>query len=105
MIGDLAQFTSLKLKVEVHVTYGDNNRGRILGRGNVGTKDSTTIENVLYVEGLKHSLLSISQLCDKGYKVNFEANTCTISNETSGKVLLTGRRVNNIYLLDIMKLL
>jgi len=102
MTGDLAQFTSLKLKAEGHVTYKDNNRGRILGRGNVGTKKSTTIENVLYVEGLKHSLLSISQLCDKGYKVNFEANTCTISDEISGKVLFTGRRVNNIYLLDII---
>jgi len=54
------------------------------------------------VEELKHSLLTISQLCDKGYQVNFEANTCTISYETSGKVLFTGRGVNNIYLLDIM---
>ena len=103
MTGDVTQFINLKLKAEGHVTYGDNNRGKILGRGDVGTKDSTTIENVLYVEGLKHSLLSISQLCDKGYKVNFEANTCTISNENSGKVLFTGKRVNNIYLLDIIK--
>jgi len=102
MNGNLNQFTSLKPKAGGHVTYGHNNRGRILGRGNVGTENSTTIDNVLYVEGLKHSLLSISQLCDKGYKVNFEANTCTISNETSGKVLFTGKRVNNIYLLDIL---
>jgi len=102
MTGDVAQFTSLKLKVEGHITYGDNNRGRILGKGDVGTVESTTIENVLYMEGLKHSLLSINQLCDKGYKVNFETNTSTISSETSGKVLFTGRRVNNIYLLDIM---
>ena len=64
MTGDLTKFTSLKLKEEGHVTYGDNNRGRILGRGTVGTGNSTTIENMLYVEGLKHSLLSISQLCD-----------------------------------------
>ena len=84
------------------MTYGDNNRGRILGKGNVGTKGSTLIEHVLYVEGLKHSLLSISQLCDKGYHINFETNKCTISNETSGKVLFIGKRVNNIYLLDIM---
>ena len=73
-----------------------------VGRENVGTRNSTTIEKVLYVEGLKHSLLSISQLCDKGYKVNFEANKCIISNETSEKVLFTSKRVNNIYLLDIM---
>jgi len=72
MTRDLTKFTSLKLKAEGHVTYGDNNRGRILGRGAVGTGSSTTIENVLYVEGLKHSLLSINQLCDKGYKVNFK---------------------------------
>ena len=79
MTGDLAQFTSLKLKAEGRATYGDNNRRRILGRGNVGTGNSTTIENVLYLEGLKHNLLSISQLCGKGYKVNFEANKCIIS--------------------------
>ena len=54
------------------------------------------------MERLKNSLLSISQLCDKGYKVNFEANSCTILDETSGKVLFTGKKVNNIYLLDIM---
>jgi len=103
MTGDLTKITSLKLKAEGHVTYGDNNRGRILGRGTVGTGNSTTIENVLYVEGLKHSLLSISQLCDKGYKVNFKSNDCTISNDSSGKVLFTGKRVNNIYLLDILE--
>ena len=79
MTGDLTKFTSLKLKAEGHVTYGDNNRGRILGRGTVGTGNSTTIENVLYVEGLRHSLLSISQLCDKGYKVNFKSKGYTVS--------------------------
>ena len=72
-------------------------------RGTVGTGNSTTIGNVLYVEGLKYSLLSISQLCDKGYKVNFKSNGYTISNNSSGKVLFTGKRVNNIYLLDIME--
>jgi len=102
MTGDLAQFTDLKLKAKGHVTYGDNNHGRILGRGNVGTKGSTLIENVLYVEGLEHSLLSIIQLCDKGYHINFETNKCTISNEASGKELFTGKRVNNIYLLNTM---
>ena len=58
---------------------------------------------MLYVEGLKHSLLSISQLCDKGYKVNFKSKGCTISSDSSGKVLFTGKRVNNIYLLNIME--
>ena len=58
---------------------------------------------MLYVEGLRHSLLSISELCDKGYKVNFKSNGCTISHDSSSKVLFIGKRVNNIYLLDILK--
>ena len=103
MTGDLIKFTSLKLKAEGHVIYGDNNRGRILGRGTIGAGSSTTIENVLYVKGLRHSLLSISQLCDKGYKLNFKSNGCTISHDSSGKVLFTGKKVNNIYLLDILE--
>jgi len=52
MTGDLTKFTYVKLKAEGHVTYGDNNRGRILGRGTVGIGNSTTIENMLYVKGL-----------------------------------------------------
>jgi len=32
MTGDFTKITSLKLKAEGHVTYGDNNHGRILGK-------------------------------------------------------------------------
>uniref|UniRef100_A0A151UHL4 Retrovirus-related Pol polyprotein from transposon TNT 1-94-like beta-barrel domain-containing protein n=1 Tax=Cajanus cajan TaxID=3821 RepID=A0A151UHL4_CAJCA len=61
VIGDPSKFSSLKLKHEGFVTYGDNNKGKILGYGNVGNSSSSTlIENVLLVEGLKHNLLSIS---------------------------------------------
>uniref|UniRef100_A0A151UDN7 Retrovirus-related Pol polyprotein from transposon TNT 1-94-like beta-barrel domain-containing protein n=1 Tax=Cajanus cajan TaxID=3821 RepID=A0A151UDN7_CAJCA len=57
MTGDPSKFSSLKLKNEGYVTYGDNNKGRILGHGNVGNSSSQTlIENVLLVDGLKHNL-------------------------------------------------
>ena len=45
------------------VTFGDNVKGKIIGIGQVGKKDSTYNEDVLLVNGLKHNLLSISQLC------------------------------------------
>nr|KYP32383.1 Retrovirus-related Pol polyprotein from transposon TNT 1-94 [Cajanus cajan] len=35
MTGDPSKFSSLKLKNEGYVTYGDNNKGRILGHGNI----------------------------------------------------------------------
>jgi len=55
---------------------------------------------VLLVEGLKHNLISISQLCDKGYKVVFEPNHCLIFDACSS-IVLFGKRVNNIYLLNL----
>jgi len=72
--GDKSKFAKLELKEEGFVTYGDNNQGRILGSGVISNGVSFNIHNVLLVEGLKHNLISISQLCDKGFKVVFEPN-------------------------------
>ena len=101
MTGDKSKFLSISIKQEGHVTYGDNNKGRILGRGSIGDKDILVIHDVLYVEGLKHKLLSISQLCEKGYQVVFKSNTCEICLPNTKEVMLVGKRVNNLYLLDI----
>jgi len=78
MTGDKSKFAKLELKEESFLTYGDNNKGRILGSGVISNEDSFNIHNVLLVEGLKHNLISISQLCDKGFKVVFEPNHCLI---------------------------
>ena len=53
--------------------FEDNAKGRI-----IGNDTSSLIESVLLVDGLKHNLLSISQLCDKGFKVIFETSYCII---------------------------
>ena len=53
------------------MTFGDNGKGRIIGHDSIGNNSSSLIENVLLVDGLKHNLLSISQLCDKCFKVIF----------------------------------
>ena len=54
------------------VIFGDNNKGKVIGINMVGNISKSLIENILLVRGLKHNLLSISQLCDKGYKIIFE---------------------------------
>nr|KYP36602.1 hypothetical protein KK1_042260 [Cajanus cajan]KYP36606.1 hypothetical protein KK1_042264 [Cajanus cajan] len=76
MIGDASKFIDLTPKRSGHVTFEDNNKGKILGIGRIGTNFSTSIENVLLVDGLKHSLLSVSQLCDKGFSVSFVMESC-----------------------------
>ena len=46
------------------------NKGKIVVVGKIGTNPSTSIENALLIDDLKHSLLSIHQLCDKGHLSN-----------------------------------
>jgi len=72
MTGDASQLIKLKWKLDGYVTYGDNNWGRILGVCDIEGDDDVIIRDVLLVDGLKHSWLSISQLCDRGYKISFE---------------------------------
>ena len=72
MTGDKNLFMDLKPKIGRDITFGDNSKGQIERIGTIGNKSSIFIENVLLVNGLKHNLLSISQLCDKGFKVVFE---------------------------------
>ncbi|RVW18191.1 Copia protein [Vitis vinifera] len=75
-----------------YVTFGDNSKGRIIGQGNIGNDTSSLIESVLLVDGLKHNLLSISQLCDKGFKVIFEASHCIIKDIQNDKTIFMGHR-------------
>ena len=82
------------------MTYGDNKKGRILGSEVISNRASFNIHNVLLVERLKHNLISINQLCDKGFKVVLESNHCLIY-DACGSTVLVGKRVNNIYLLNL----
>jgi len=101
MTGDAFQLINLKWKPDRFVTYGDNNQGRILGVGDIGGDDDVTIKDVLLMDGLKHILLSISQLCDKGYKITFESDLCLIADSKTSETVLVGKRVNNVYMLNV----
>ena len=71
-----------------HMT-GDGNKGYILGVGKVGRSLEDSIDNVYHVDGLKYSLLSVSQICDKGNEVKFTSEKCTVVSLTTKKVILT----------------
>ena len=47
------------------------------------------IANVLYVEGLRVNLLSISNICDQDFMMLFSKGKCLVLNE-SGKKLISG---------------
>ena len=100
LTGDIKKFSKISHKVSGHVTYGDNNKGKILGIGKVRSFSTVEIEDVLLVDGLKHNLLSISQLCDKNLKVTFEVNHCLICHASTNELVFVGKRIQNIYMVD-----
>ena len=88
MSRDHSLLCTLKSKDDGTVTFGDNAKGKIVRIGNISNPEDPSIENVLLVDGLKHNLISISQLCDKGYKVTFDKRECTIIDAITRKILL-----------------
>ncbi|MCH79648.1 phytoalexin-deficient 4-2 protein [Trifolium medium] len=102
MTRDRQNFLSFEEKEGGSVTFGNNEQASIKGKGIIGKVNSAKIENVHYVEGLKHNLISIGQLCDDGLKVIFKPNTCEI--RKSGKVLFNGSKRKNVYVLYLDEL-
>ena len=100
MTGEKSMFQDLKLKAGSSVTFGGNQKGKIVRIGKIGKHHFSSIDNVLLVEGLKHNLLSISQLCDSGSNVSFSHEECIIKN-FDGFILFTAKRQNNLYKIDL----
>ena len=95
MTGNKAKFAYLELNDGGKVTLGDNTTCRVLGSGTIQISKNFCIEKVLFVDGLKHNLLSISQLCDKGFVIQFFSDRCLLS--FNDIITLEGFRVNNVY--------
>ena len=64
MIGDRSLFKVFEFKKGGNVTFGDGSKSQIKGKGIISLHGLPDIANVLYVEGLRVNLLSISQICD-----------------------------------------
>ena len=70
MTGNKALLSDFVEKAGPSVSYGDGNIGKTLGYGNINL-GNVIFKEVALISGLKHNLLSISQICDRGYHVDF----------------------------------
>nr|XP_010319962.1 uncharacterized protein LOC104647085 [Solanum lycopersicum] len=102
MSGDKRSFLSLKNIKGGNVAFGNGKSGEIQGIGKVGSKDTHAIENVYYVNGRQHNLLSVSQICDKGNNVLFTEKECRVTNSVTGNLVLLGKRHKNVYKVKIV---
>jgi len=97
MTNDMSLFKELKPTAITKVRIGNGDHLPVRGKGTIaisshsGTK---TISDVLYVPDIDQNLLSVGQLMEKGYKLNFEDNHCLIkdaSDQEMFKVRMRGK--------------
>jgi len=88
------------LEKEKKISFGNDAPAFIKGKGSVHLKEKVKVGNVMYVDGLKHNLLSVSQMCDQGTEVIFRSNGCIVCELDTGKTVIRGIRTpNNLYVL------
>ena len=97
MIGDKSLFKSLKEKVGDYVTFGDGSHSQVLGKKTVEIPGLPLLKYVLYIKGLKVNLLSITQICDEDFLVQFLKKWCIIIDEEGIQVLEGNRTTDNCY--------
>ena len=81
------------------ITFGDDASGDTEGYG-VLNNGQVKFAHVAYVNGLKYNLISVSQLCDVGYRVLFDVSRGIIFNQER-KVVLIAPRKGNVYQMDM----
>ena len=97
MTGDRSLFKVFESKNGGNVTFGDESKSQIKGKGIISLPRLPNILNVLYVEGLKVNLLSISQICDQDFMVLFSKGKCLVMNKYRKKLISGVRTLDNYY--------
>jgi hypothetical protein len=101
MTGDKGNFISLSESKSGNVAFGNDALGEIKGKGMVSLSNGKgKAQDVLLVDGLKHNLLIVSQMCDRESELLFTSKDCKIKSINSGQVVAKGIRTeNNVYVM------
>ncbi|XP_041024084.1 uncharacterized protein LOC121264843 [Juglans microcarpa x Juglans regia] len=94
MSGDKSLFKTVEEYKCGTVTFGDGGKADILGRGEIEIPGLPVLREVLFVDGLKANLLSISQMCDNGSEVHFSRDMCIVS-DNNGNCMMQGTRTSD----------
>jgi len=102
MTGEAKMFTSIDDEAAGYdnIIFGDNGKGEVKGLGKIAISNDYTLSNVLLVNSLKYNLLSITQLCDLGYKCTFTSDGVELTTLDGKNCFFKGFRHENLYLVD-----
>jgi len=85
--GAKIKFLQLKELEKGNVIFRNDAIVPIRGNGITRLDNNATAQNLMYVDGLKHAILSVSQFCDNECELIFRSNECETKNAKSGKIV------------------
>lgn len=97
MTGEESFLVEVKPFSKGYVTFRDSKRGRIKGIGNMVIPLLPCLNEVLVIEGLTTNLISISQICDQGFKVSSNKDECVATNKEHKEMIKGSRSKDNFY--------
>jgi hypothetical protein len=83
----------------VYVTFGNDKKGKVLGTGVIKVNDCFTLNDVVLVDRLRYSVLSVSQFCDADSSVLFHKFDSHVLDSSSKRVCDISR-IGNIFQAD-----
>ena len=98
MMGNKSFFTSFIEFDGGNVTFGDGNASRVKDKGTICVPNIPNLKEVLYIEGLKANLISISQMCE--FNVQFSQNLCKVFDLNDVCVMIGLRTCDNYYIVS-----
>jgi hypothetical protein len=104
MTGEGSMFESLKESNDDHyITFAGNQKGKVLGTGNIDLNSKFSLSKFLLVESLGYNLLSISQLCASGFNCLFTNEGVTVIRRSDGSIAFKGVLKGKFYLVNFHK--
>src|ERR1043165_8339863 len=102
MTGDKELFIddNLSHSSQKYITFGDNNKGKVIGLGKVAISKDKHIDKVMLVQSLGYNLMSISKLCDMGMLMLFSASRCVVISQDDYSFVFEGYRKGDLYIVD-----
>ena len=104
MTSDMRKFVKFKNLDGGIVRVGNNVAYHIIGIGSITLDGKTNIDDANFFDCLKHNLLNVGHLVDKGYLLQFIEKTFIIK-EKDGKFIGTSTRIRgNVFQLNPNKI-
>lgn len=100
MTSDKSIFLSMERYDGGKVRFGDDKVFVIHGRGSICFDGKDNNDDVLYVEGLKHNILSVGQMVDKSCDLQFKDGKCKILNSFDIEIASRTKTKGNIFHLN-----